>query len=299
MTEQTSAANATDLRESMRRALETVDRLEISVEQLLQLLKQRNLQVSLDLSGLVRGLRRDLSSTNQIVGQSAAKIQQLQELVRTSALINSSLELDRVLEDVIDTVVLITGAERAYLMLREPESGELVPRTARNWERQSLSENDVTFSSTIVNAAIEAGQPILTNNFQDDPRFKSGSLSLKIHGARSILCIPLLLRDKPVGVLYVDKRIQRDLFSPDILPILGAFANQAATAIENARLFGQVRADLHKAQKEVMELRIQIDEQSKEKQIREITDTEYFRELEAMARKMRKRGEPDSEQKGE
>ena len=62
---------------------------------------------------------RDLEETNRHGRQAIGQLEQLQALTRTSTLLTSSLELDDVLETVMDTVVDLTGAERAYLMLHK------------------------------------------------------------------------------------------------------------------------------------------------------------------------------------
>lgn len=293
MTEQ-PVLNASEIEDSFERLIANVDRLESALEQTLQALRKRGIQPAVDLTSMVRTVRRDLDAFNTIAVQSASRLHQLQELVRVSALINSTLNLDEVLEEVMDTVIQLTGAERGYLMLSEAETGELTLRTARNWDRETLLESEAIFSRGIVNTAIAQRQPILTTNAQDDARF-AGMQSVLSHALRSIVCVPLRVREQTVGVLYADNHIGQGVFNPEFLPILGAFANQAAIAIENARLFSQVKADLHKAEREVQELRIIIDEQKKETQIREITQSEYFKDLEMKARLLRRRssGRPD------
>ena len=293
MTEQ-PVLNASEIEDSFERLIANVDRLESALEQTLQALRKRGIQPAVDLTSMVRTVRRDLDAFNTIAVQSASRLHQLQELVRVSALINSTLDLDEVLEEVMDTVIQLTGAERGYLMLSEAETGELTLRTARNWDRETLLESEAIFSRGIVNTAIAQRQPILTTNAQDDARF-AGMQSVLSHALRSIVCVPLRVREQTVGVLYADNHIGQGVFNPEFLPILGAFANQAAIAIENARLFSQVKADLHKAEREVQELRIIIDEQKKETQIREITQSEYFKDLEMKARLLRRRssGRPD------
>ncbi|HRE48929.1 MAG TPA: GAF domain-containing protein [Aggregatilineales bacterium] len=294
MTDQSNTKPA-NFTETFNHLTQNLDRLETALEQSLQALRKRGIQLSVDLTGMVRTVRQDLESVSSGVSQNAGRLHQLQELVRVSALLNSSLELDRVLEEVMDTVIQLTGAERGYLMLQDKNTGELEIRTARNWDRESLLEGEAIFSRGIINTAIEQRQPILTTNAQDDARFQ-GMQSVMSHALRSIICVPLQVRGQIVGVLYADNHIGQGVFNPDSLSILSAFANQASIAIQNARLFSQVKADLVVAQKEVQELRIMIDEGKKDKQVKEITNSEYFRELEAMARTLRRRKDEGNEE---
>ena len=163
-------------------------------------------------------------------------------MVEVSQAMNSTLELDQVLQIVMDTIIHLTGAERGFLMLRDHE-GDMVIRVARNWEQESLDPSEFAISRTVINRAANDGQPVLTTNAQEDPRF-GGQQSVVAYSLRSILCVPLKLKNSVIGVIYADNRIKSGLFTQRHLDSLAAFANQAAMAIDNARLFVSVRRTL-------------------------------------------------------
>lgn len=162
-------------------------------------------------------------------------------LSQIGQIVNSSLDTDVVLQTVMDTIIRLTGAERGFLMLREDK--ELVVRIARNWEQESLDKTEFATSRTVINKVVNEGKAILTTNAQEDPRF-TGQESVVIHNLRSILCAPLKVKGELTGVVYADNRIHSGLFTYKELDLLSAFANQAAVAIENARLFVSVRKTL-------------------------------------------------------
>ncbi len=168
----------------------------------------------------------------------------LAALYRVSQSLGTSLNLDEVLNQVMDAVIALTGAERGFLMLLEADTGDLDLRVARNFERETLKRKDMEVSRTVINTAIESGEGVLTTNAQEDPRF-SGQESVIHFALRSIMCAPLRSRGKAIGVIYVDNRIQSGLFTNEDLELLNAFATQAAVAIENARLY--TRTDQHLA----------------------------------------------------
>jgi adenylate cyclase len=157
-------------------------------------------------------------------------------------IINSSLHLDEVLQVVMDTIVNMTGAERGFLMLHD-NNGEMSTHIARNWERETLEETEFAISRTVVNQVINECQPVLTTNAQQDPRFDSQD-SIIGHNLRSILCVPLQLKGELIGVIYIDNRIRSGIFRKTHLRLLVAIADQAAVAIENARLFESIRQSL-------------------------------------------------------
>lgn len=163
-------------------------------------------------------------------------------LTNVGQVVNSSLDLDDVLRIVMDTIVRLTGAERGFLMLRDNRD-ELQIRIARNWEQETLDSNEAAFSRTVIEDVLRKGEPILTTNALTDPRFASQE-SVIAFNLRSILCVPLKIKGENIGVIYADNRIRAGLFTESEKNILTAFANQAAVAIENARLFESVKYSL-------------------------------------------------------
>ncbi|GAB4436249.1 MAG: hypothetical protein Kow00120_03270 [Anaerolineae bacterium] len=226
------------------------------------------------------------SRADSVAGDLAA----YKDLARTAALVNSSLELDRVLNETMDTMIALTGAERGYLVLVDDETGKQAVPVARNLDRETLNAEDFAFSRNIVRQVAEDGEPVLTTDATADPRF-SGYESVMTRSLRSILCVPLKLRGKVIGVIYTDNRGVTGRFGVRHLELLTAFANQAAIAIANARQFGRVKDDLAKAQREVETLRIQIDEAQRREQVAAITESEFFQHLRERVKELRARRE--------
>ena len=163
-------------------------------------------------------------------------------LSNISQMVNSSLEVDEVLRIAMDTVVKMINAERGFLMLRDGENAMTI-RTARNWEQESINSKESSTSRTIIGRVIESGKAILTTDAQEDPRF-GGQESIIAHNMRSILCVPLKVKNDLIGVIYADNRIRSGIFTEASRSLLISFANQVAIAIENARLFTSLRHTL-------------------------------------------------------
>ncbi len=163
----------------------------------------------------------------------------LSALVETTEVVNSSLEIEEVLQRVMDTAINLTKAERGYLMLLDRETDELHFKIARNLDRESINSAEFEISRTIVKSVAASGEPIMTTDAQDDPRFR-GEESVIGFRLRSILCVPMKAKDKLIGIIYVDNRLRRGLFTRSDHNLLIAFANEAAVAIDNARLFEDI-----------------------------------------------------------
>ena len=186
-------------------------------------------------------------SLNQLVAELDAQKKerdQLTALYGVSQVINSTLDLEELLNLAIDLIIEVTRAERGFLMLVDQDRGGLAFKVARNMDRESIAGPSFEISRSIVNRVAEEGTPVLTTNAQADPRF-SAEASVVSHSLRSILCVPLTVKDKVTGVIYVDNRIKTGLFSQEDRDLLAAFANQAAVAIENARLFQSVKQKMN------------------------------------------------------
>ncbi|MFN8417763.1 MAG: adenylate/guanylate cyclase domain-containing protein [Anaerolineae bacterium] len=188
-------------------------------------------------------LRDELDGVTAMLEERYTELQQLRAVGRNAELINSVQTLDDVLNEVMDTVISLTRAERGYLMLRNVDTGEMEFRIARNIDRGTLTTEEFTVSRTVVEEVARTGQPVVTVNAGSDPRFSSQQ-SIIGFALRSILCAPLLFKGEVTGVIYTDNRIKQGLFGEKEGQLLQTFANQAAVAIENARLFEGVRSTL-------------------------------------------------------
>jgi PAS domain S-box-containing protein len=171
-----------------------------------------------------------------------AQHKSLTAITKVGSVVNSSLELEEVLRIVMDNIVRLTGAERGFLMLKD-ETGEMVTQVARNWTQESIKSGEGVTSRTVVQRVIESGEAIVTTNAQEDQRF-SDKASVVAMNLRSILCVPLKVKNELIGVIYADNRIRTGIFSEAERDLLVAFANQAAVAIDNARLFTSLRRTL-------------------------------------------------------
>lgn len=221
--------------ENLQSIQERARKLEGELSRLGQSLRRYNVRLSDAFNDLLWGIQSEADRAGRLGQEVLTRLEQLQELVRTSALISTSLDLENVLERVLDTVIALTMAERAYLVLRDPETGDLSISAARNWDHERLRDQDFAFSHSIVQAAFVDREPIITTDAQQDERF-SDAHSVVQQGLRAVLCIPLLVQTHVVGALYCDNRMTKGTFSRGSVPLLLAFGTQAAIAIEKARL---------------------------------------------------------------
>lgn len=162
----------------------------------------------------------------------------LAALYEVSAQLGATLDLTELLNLVMDSIIKLTSAERGFVMLRDEITGRLEAVAARNVDQETIAGSAMHISRTVIARAAQTGEAILTDNAQEDDRF-SGHQSVVGYQLRSIMCAPMRARGRVIGVAYVDNRLFSGVFSRLDLDLLVAFINQAAVAIDNARLFTQ------------------------------------------------------------
>jgi len=196
-----------------------------------------------------------MDSQDQLTSKKRGYLQQLLQLGQT---LNSLLELEKVLNTAIESVVGFVRAERGFIMLFN-EKENLEPAALKNFQEEDIRQF-IGISRTITETSSLKGDKILSVNAQVDPRFKNRE-SVKISGLRSVMCVPMKVKEKIIGVIYVDTQMEEGKFDKQQLSMLDAFSNQAAIAIENARL----HENLIKSYEEQLKLTEELHEQEKKR----------------------------------
>ena len=209
--------------------LETLNALSDALE---QLSKQT---LPMPTRGIIQKARQDLGKLSRSLSGETEK-GRLAALYRVSQSLGTTLNLDEVLTQVMDAIIELTGAERGFLTLLDPTTGELKLRAARNMERETLQSEDMEVSRTVIQSVLDTEAGVVTTDAQTDPRF-AGQESVVFHALKSIMCAPLRANNEIIGVIYVENRAQAGIFTNSDLDLLNAFASQAAVAIQNARLY--------------------------------------------------------------
>ncbi len=176
----------------------------------------------------------DVSATRR--DTEALEAGQLRLLLDVGRFFNSTLEFGQVLDMVIDKVIEMMRAERGCVMMLSDDGTDYHLVRARGLGHNEIQAEGFSFSRNLVRQVFETGQAVLANNAMKDERFKAFA-SVSLHNLRSIMAAPIIIKGRTAGLIYVDNRIQDGVFKETNLVLLSAIANQAAPAIENARLY--------------------------------------------------------------
>jgi signal transduction histidine kinase len=171
----------------------------------------------------------------------------LQIMYRTALAVSHTLDIDQLLARIMEMIFEWVDADRGCIMLKEIETGVLVPKVRRH--RSGLhSEERITISQTILDYVVERNEGVLTSNARDDDRWDAAKSILRM-GVREAICVPMQGRYDVVGVIYIDTSLtpQRMLqqgsvnkFTQEHLKLMIAIAHQAALAIEDTNYYKQM-----------------------------------------------------------
>lgn len=210
----------------------------------------------------------DLHFAAQLIGYALEHNDVLQRLRRDlrewgliasiSRTLNTTLDLRMLLQELIADARMLLQAQAASVLLVDDRRKELVFEVVDSDTMKQPTFMRMPMHQGIAGAVVESGEPLMIDDVTQDPRFfgdidrKTGMLT------RSIVAVPLLGRQGVVGVLEVLNRQDGSAFTPHDLELASVLAGQAAVAVENARLYEELRAERDRLLRREYEVRAQI-----------------------------------------
>ncbi len=198
-----------------------------------------------------RHLSRKLENTEH-------RLKMLEMLIDITKSLNSTLNLNQLLINIVDSINTLADTDRGFLMLTN-QKGDLEFRIARDRSQEALNKEDFEVSHSIINETKEKREPIFISNLPESDRFKDQKSVIDLE-LKTALCVPLTLEDRVIGVIYTDSSRMSNKFKMADMPIISAFASQAAIAIENARLHGELVMSKENLARENLELKQELSE---------------------------------------
>jgi len=167
------------------------------------------------------------------VRASGRAARQLEALLQVGAAAARVLDPEELARMALDETVRILNAERALLFLTNENSGLVRPHLGRDAAGNDLTEL-TGYSTTIVDRVAATREAMVLTGTEQGAAL--GSESAVTHGLRSILVAPLQIEDRLLGIVYLDSRLAKGIFTRDDVDILSAITSNVAFALETARL---------------------------------------------------------------
>ena len=165
----------------------------------------------------------------------------LYRLLQINKKLNAVHQVDQLLDQILDTSLELLSGERGFILMSS--DGQLQVRKARHINKEKMEKPELEFSMSIAKEVVEKGKPHISMDAQNAPEFKE-SKSVHVLKLRSVLCVPLMVRGITLGALYLDNPKIKAMFTEDDVRLLMAFSDQAALALEQARMRNQLNNQL-------------------------------------------------------
>jgi transcriptional regulator with GAF, ATPase, and Fis domain len=184
--------------------------------------------------------------------ETIADLDAYQKLYDFSARLMEKHDLTELLNELMDSVIEITNADKGFLILMEGD--DLDVKVARNLKRENIADAVSQLSDSIIAKVVETRRPVIISDAMNDSEFQSSMSVIKLK-LTSVICVPLLEKGKLIGLIYVGNDSIVDLFQDDMMRVLTMFAAQASLIVANAMSMNELKVDNQQLSRQLEELR--------------------------------------------
>lgn len=178
----------------------------------------------------------------QLMLENRQKIHRLEHLAELTGYVNSTLHLDNILERILEISTDLLESEAASVLLLNSAGTELYFAAATGAKKEEIKNIRVPIGQGIAGWVAREGTFALVTDAQNDPRLFKKADNETAFKTKSIVAVPINTKAKLIGVLQVLNRKNDSPFNEEDAEILQTVSNQAATAIENAKLYEDLQA---------------------------------------------------------
>lgn len=165
---------------------------------------------------------------------------QLDRLVEISLTLNSTLDVDQILDFILSTGIDLLECQGISIMLYDEEDGQLYFTAATDTKVIKLGDIPIPLEGSIAGTIFRENSPLLINDIENDPRHYRAISERTNYPVRNLLGAPLHVRDHTIGVIEATNKHNGEFASPDV-QLLSFIAAQAAIAIRNAQIVKQLQ----------------------------------------------------------
>lgn len=176
----------------------------------------------------------------RLLRRSEKSIQRLQRLQEVSGILSSSFNQREVRRLAMHAATQVVDAETGSLLLLDPETNELYFDVALGEKGERVRQIRLKLGEGIAGHVAQTGEPVLIDDVQNDPRFARTADKTSGFVTRNMVCVPVRVRQKMLGVLQaINKRAGSRFDEGDLQDFIG-LGRQVGIAIENANLYEEI-----------------------------------------------------------
>lgn len=170
---------------------------------------------------------------------SLERLSRLYDIVRS---LNSIVQLDKLLGQILASAAQMVDARAGFLMLSDPETGTLKCEMTIGTASAGLKDAILPIDErTVPGRVASRGEAYIENDVSHSPYFVSRRNSNDAYTIHKLVCVPLRVQGRITGVVQVIDKVSGDDFNNDDVKLLEAMADTAAVAVENVRLYEEER----------------------------------------------------------
>jgi diguanylate cyclase (GGDEF)-like protein len=171
------------------------------------------------------------------------QLSRLRVLYNISQAVRETLDLNKLLQSIMEIAKNILNAEASSLAIIDNKTNELIFTVAEGEKGRIIKEIRLKMGQGVIGWAAQKGKPLLITDVKKDKRFYKGADDKSGFVTKSILCVPLMVRNNIIGAVEVLNKKDGSSFGPEDIDLLSTLAGEAAVALENARLFSLATTD--------------------------------------------------------
>jgi HD-GYP domain-containing protein (c-di-GMP phosphodiesterase class II) len=168
------------------------------------------------------------------------KAERLALLSQLSQILNSTLDHKEIRRRATEAATRLLKAEAGSLLLLNEEKGELYFEVALGEREEDIKTISLNFGEGIAGWVAQHGKPLIVNSPERDRRFFRGVDERTEFKTRNIICAPVKVKEKTVGVLEAVNKQDGGKFNKEDLSLLTSLADQVAIALDNSRLYQEL-----------------------------------------------------------
>ena len=207
--------------------LKEIENLNVSLEEHIEVIEQANYTIT--------DLASELEQKNLHLGHA---VERLSTINKIGLAINSTMNIDRLFNLIVRTTMTTLNANLGYIILYDAENNRLNITNLVGSGKQRAPKIAIPMKESSVSTwVIRNRQPLLIEDINDTPQFDR--ISEPGYECRSLICVPLLVKDEIIGTISAVNKSDDSRFNSDEMEMLSTIAAQAAISIKNATLYDE------------------------------------------------------------
>ncbi len=180
-------------------------------------------------------------------------LRELETILRFGALVNSSLNIETVLDNAMEWAEEFMDAMASTVYELDEATGELFVRLARGDKKVPIRDIRLRVGEGIAGYVVQTGEPLVIQDVSKEPRFSDKYDRMTGFETHCMICVPLVVRGRPVGALQVINKKSGGRFNHSDRELLTAASHHIAVALENAKLYQRLQRKFQLTERELLE----------------------------------------------